>query len=128
MIKIGSKAHNICLIQDYLNDVFEKYNLNRSLYADVLTTVTEAVNNAIIHGNREDESKFVHIHLQCQSNCLVFTISDEGDGFDHQSIPDPTLDENLECCGGRGVFLINKLSHAVNYHNNGSTVEIVFNL
>ncbi len=111
-----------------MEQIFDNYKLSRKHFADILTSITEAVNNAIIHGNLEDETKFVKIELERKADCLIFTVSDEGKGFDPSSIPDPTLEENRECCGGRGVFLINQLSHKVNYHNNGSTVEIVFNL
>ncbi|MEP7196025.1 MAG: ATP-binding protein [Saprospiraceae bacterium] len=126
-MKIPSAPNNICLIKSYLDGIFQQYHLNPSYYGDVFTSITEAVNNAMIHGNRLDESKFVHLQLQRKKDCLVFRISDEGHGFDPKAIPDPTKRENLECCGGRGVFIINKLSHGVNYLNNGSTVEIVFN-
>ena len=87
MIRIPSKTHNICIIQTYLDKVFEEHNLNRRFFGDVLTSITEAVNNAIIHGNHEDENKFVQIHLQRKTDGLVFTIKDEGIGFDPQSIP-----------------------------------------
>jgi serine/threonine-protein kinase RsbW len=128
MIKISSKTNNICLIQSFIEEVFAKYQLDHNYFGDVLTTITEAVNNAIIHGNREDESKFVHLHLKRTRKYIKFRISDEGQGFDPSQIPDPTSEEKLDCCGGRGVFLINQLSHGVSYLNNGSTVEIVFNL
>lgn len=128
MIRISSNATNIGILQSYVDDVFEKYNLNKSLYADILTSLTEAVNNAIIHGNQLDENKFVQIDLRCRQNKLIFTVSDEGKGFDPRNVPDPTREENLECCGGRGVFIINQLSHAVRYLNNGSTIKIIFNI
>ncbi|NOT36805.1 MAG: ATP-binding protein [Saprospiraceae bacterium] len=128
MIKIPSNTHNICLIPSYIEEVFRKYHLDDNYFGDVLTSVTEAVNNAIIHGNREDENKYVYLHLKRTKKCIIFRISDEGEGFDPNSVPDPTLDDNIECCGGRGVFLIHKLSHGVNYLNNGTTVEIVFNV
>lgn len=66
MIRISSNATNIGIIQSYVDEVFEKYNLNKSLYADILTSLTEAVNNAIIHGNQLDENKFVQIGLRCR--------------------------------------------------------------
>ena len=63
------------------------------------------------------------------SNCAIsFKISDEGDGFDPKTIPDPTLPENLERCGGRGVFLMHKLSNRVVFSDNGRTVEIEFEI
>ena len=55
-------------------------------------------------------------------------VTDEGEGFDHSAVPDPTAPENLLQVGGRGVFLMQQLSDSVYFHNNGSTVEMHFNL
>ena len=66
--------------------------------------------------------------MQRQQKCLAFKISDEGCGFDHESLPDPTSPENILKIGGRGVFLMKQLSDDVLFHDNGSTVEIQFNL
>jgi len=59
---------------------------------------------------------------------LCFTIKDEGAGFDPKIIPDPTTPERITEPNGRGVFLINKLADFVNYSENGTCVEIGFDL
>ncbi len=126
MIRIASIPANICQVEEYLNKIFEEYRLDHKIYGNVLVSITEAVNNAILHGNKSDEKKFVFLRTTCQSRVIRFKISDEGNGFDPTKIPDPTSPENLECCGGRGVFLMHKLSDRVIFSDNGRTVEIEF--
>ena len=94
-----------------------------------MISLTEAVNNAIIHGNGENRSKNVLVAYSYQKcSGLTFEVSDEGSGFDYKSIPDPTRVENLEKCGGRGVFLMKQLSDRIHFANNGRTVIINFNV
>lgn len=106
----------------------EQYRIQPDLHCNILVSLTEAVNNAMIHGNCGDESKNVHIKLKKQRNTLAIQVSDEGRGFDPASIPDPTAPENITECGGRGVFLIQQLSDNVHFRNNGSTVEMLFKI
>lgn len=126
MIKISSVPDNIAKIEEYLEQIFKEYQLDHTLYPNVLVSITEAVNNAILHGNQSDARKFVCVKTTRQRKHICFRISDEGKGFDPATIPDPTLPENIETCGGRGVFLMQKLSDRVVFSDNGRTVEIKF--
>lgn len=128
MIRIASIPANICKVEEYLQQIFKEYSLDNKLYPNVLVSITEAVNNAILHGNKSDGSKFVVLGTTRMKKHICFRISDEGQGFDPASIPDPTLPENVTCCGGRGVFLMNQLSDRVIFSDNGRTVEIEFAL
>ncbi|MDQ3141759.1 MAG: ATP-binding protein [Bacteroidota bacterium] len=126
MIRFASVPANILKVEEYIRHVFQEYHIDEKLYPNILVSITEAVNNAIIHGNKEDHSKFVHLNTVRKKTCISFKVSDEGPGFDPKSIPDPTLPENIERCGGRGVFLMQKLSDRVVFSNKGRTVEIQF--
>jgi serine/threonine-protein kinase RsbW len=128
MIRFASVPANINVVEDYLRNVLKEYEVDQCLYPNILVSITEAVTNAIIHGNKLDESKFVQLKAVHQKKCIAFRISDEGAGFNPESVPDPTLPENLEKCGGRGVFLMQKLSDRVIFSDNGRTVEIHFEL
>ena len=66
----------------------------------------EAVNNAIVHGNKSDIKKFVDVQFNLVNNNLQVTVTDEGKGFKPSEIPDPTKPENIELLAGRGVFLM----------------------
>ena len=128
MLKLNSNPRNICQLESFLNRVVEKYRLSPDVYGNILISLTEAVNNAIIHGNCKDESKLVQIQLQKESGHLAFRVSDEGPGFDYRSLPDPTAPENLTKIGGRGVFLMQQLSDGVEFCDNGRTVEMQFKI
>ena len=128
MLKLSSNPRNISLVESFVKRIVKQYQLSQDLYGNILITLTEAVNNAIIHGNCQDESKTVQIQLHKLNDCLAIRVTDEGCGFDYQEIPDPTAPENLLKVGGRGVFLMHQLSDAVEFHNDGRTVEMQFNI
>lgn len=83
--------------------------LDESTYYNAVIALTEAVNNAIVHGNRKDSSKEVRITLSASDAELVITVQDQGHGFDINALPDPLHPDNLLRDGGRGVFLIRQL-------------------
>ena len=128
MHKIASKPENICEIETIVHHLASKFSLCQEVKANLLISLTEAVNNAIIHGNGADENKYVHIHVLKDGSLLSVAIEDEGEGFNPKNLPDPTSPEYIECCGGRGVFLIHQLCDKVEYKKNGARVEISFEL
>ncbi len=125
---LASKPESIRDIESILKVIDKEISLDEDTYNNVLISLTEAVNNAIHHGNCEDESKYVRIKVKKKEDLLKLTVEDEGEGFDFKNVPNPTLPENLNKCGGRGVFLITQLCDSVNYRNNGSSVEMCFKL
>lgn len=128
MLKLSSNPRNVALVESFVEKVIQRYKVSPDLYGDILISLTEAVNNAIIHGNGNDESKSVQIHCQQRANAISFSVSDEGRGFDPRSLPDPTSPENLLKVGGRGVFLMRELSDELHFSNNGRTVEMSFRI
>jgi serine/threonine-protein kinase RsbW len=128
MLELQSNPNCISHIEPYVNKVVEDFGINEEIYGNILISLTEAVNNAIIHGNKEDNSKTVRIKLLEKRNQIAFQISDDGPGFDVEELPDPTAPENIMKLGGRGVFLMQQLSDNIQFMNNGSTVEINFNI
>ncbi len=129
MLKLASCSDSICELEQFIQILSERYDIGPDRYPDILISLTEAVNNAIIHGNGENRSKNVVIHHSYTKNKgLTFKVSDEGSGFDYESIPDPTKVENLEKNGGRGVFLMRQLSDRIKFANKGRTVIINFDV
>jgi len=128
VLRFASKPCNINKVIPYLEKIATVNKLQSDKHSDVLVSVTEAVNNAILHGNGCDEKKVVEIHAVTKGNVLSFTISDQGKGFDYNNLPDPTSFERLCECGGRGVFLMRQLSNGCRFQNNGRTVSIDFKI
>ncbi len=128
MLKLSSNPRNVARVEAFVERIAHKYQIAPDLYGNILISLTEAVNNAIIHGNEKDESKTVEVVLKEAEDTIALRVRDEGRGFDYNSLPDPTQPENLTRIGGRGVFLIHQLSDGVDYQDNGSTVEMRFSL
>ncbi len=114
------------MVESFVQGLCADYDIRKDVYSNILISLTEAVNNAIIHGNNEDENKFVQVESRIQLPYLSVRVSDEGLGFNPNSLPDPTVDENICRIGGRGVFLIRQLSDNVRFIDNGRTVEMSF--
>ncbi len=68
--------------------------------------VRESIVNAVVHGNRYNRRKKVHLSVLNGKNHLTIIIADEGEGFDLGGLPDPLADHNLLQQSGRGIFLI----------------------
>ena len=128
MLRLSSDPRNVTRVEGFVERIAEKYKIAPDLYGNILISLTEAVNNAIIHGNGNDSSKTVEVNLREEINSISFQVRDEGRGFDYQNLPDPTSPENLTRIGGRGVFLMHQLSDRVDFQDNGSTVEMRFAL
>ena len=106
----------------------ERLNIDPNLYPNILISLTEAVNNAMVHGNRLDARKNIVVSCQEKKNMIQFNISDEGSGFDPQALPDPTSKERIETEGGRGVFLMKQLADEIHFLNHGRTVRLVWKI
>lgn len=127
-ILIESKIENINKIEKIIDEVSEEAKINSEVYGKMLIATVEAVNNSIVHGNKEDESKKVKVDFQVDQDYISIFIEDEGPGFNFYNVPDPTTPENIENIHGRGVYLMKHLADDVIFHGNGNRVEIRFNI
>lgn len=125
-LTFASKPENINIVEKLVDEISAEYNLSSEIYGNVLVATVEAVNNAILHGNKMDPKKKVKFSFQMKDKWLTFIVKDEGSGFNYQSIPDPTLPENLEKPHGRGIFLMKHLVDEIRFLNDGSEVELKF--
>ena len=124
-----SDRSNITLVETFIEEVFKDLKIKDEYYGNILVAVTEAVTNAIIHGNDSNNTKMVTINVDTpKENTLVFTIEDEGFGFNPEDVPDPTSPENIEKPHGRGIFLMKHLSDKVRFNKNGASVSVEFNV
>jgi serine/threonine-protein kinase RsbW len=127
-LSFSSKSENLNLVEKLIDDVCTKNNVNEDYYGNILIAITEAVNNAIHHGNKSNPEKSVNVQYNSQGDKLLFTIQDEGPGFDYDNLPDPTDPQNIEKPHGRGVFLMKNLADKIDFFDGGSTVKIEFNV
>lgn len=127
-IQIPSLPENIRIVESFIDNAKDRFHITDDLYGNIMVAVTESVNNAILHGNNSDAKKAVHLTLELIEEKITFKIKDEGTGFDPSSLDDPTAPENIEKIGGRGIFLMNHLSDEVTFSDDGTEVELVFNV
>ncbi len=128
-IQLPSKIESITIVENFIDQLSAKYGFSDEIYANVLTCLSEAVINGIVHGNRQNPDKKVYINLEVIENKrLIFTISDEGDGFNFNNLPDPTAPENIENLTGRGVFIIKKLADQCIFNSKGNELELHFKI
>ena len=125
-LTFASTTDNISIVEKLVDELVEKYSIKEDFYGNILIALTEAVNNAIVHGNKLDEDKNVHVRVSNEEAVLRFQIEDEGPGFDYDNLPDPTAPENIEKPNGRGVFLMRNLADRCEFHEDGKIVELEF--
>ena len=124
-----SRPENLILAEKLVDEVCNIYKVSEDYYGNILIAVTEAVNNAINHGNKADENKKVDIIFEkVNLDTITFTVRDQGIGFDPDSIPDPTAPENIEKPNGRGIFLMKQLADSVKFNDKGREVVLFFNI
>lgn len=127
-LNIASKIESLREVERLVDEVSAACSLSSEIYGNVLIATLEAANNAILHGNKLDASKDVHISFKWDTLKLQLEVIDQGKGFNFKSVPDPTEPGNVEKINGRGVFLMEKLSDDLIFKENGSKVYLTFNL
>lgn len=127
-IQIPSLVENIRVVESFIDNSKDTFHIDDDIYGNIMVAVTEAVNNAIRHGNKFDKDKNVFLSLFVEPDRVKFEIEDEGTGFDYTNLSDPTAPENLENPGGRGIFLIRHLADEVEFQKEGRHVQLTFML
>lgn len=125
-LTIGSELENLTAVESLIDRVCQSVGVHEDVYGNVLIAVTEAVNNAIIHGNKFGKDAPVDLQVFDDEGSFCFRVTDKGMGFDHKNLPDPTAPENLEKENGRGVFLMRNLADEVSFNDSGNEVTVVF--
>lgn len=97
----------------------------RAARFNLRVALAEALANAIIYGNRLDPDKFVDVRVVVTRSGLTLNVCDQGDGFDPDAVPDPTLPDRVERPDGRGLFIIRKLVDEVRFNERGNTICMV---
>lgn len=127
-ISISSEINNIVKVESFIESFTSHFHLSDALFGKVSLSVIEAVNNAILSGNKRDPKKRVTLIAECKETEFRVTVEDEGEGFDYTNIPDPTLPDNINKATGRGLYLMKTLSDELIFENNGARVTLVFYL
>ena len=120
---IQSEKAELKKVENFLNDVFSYYTLSKACFNKVYLCITEAVINSIVHGNKEDVQKKVELNIDCQKHIISVKITDQGEGFDTENIPDPTQIKNLLNESGRGIHIIKSMAEEVRFNTKGNSLQ-----
>ena len=125
-ISIKSDIENLTVIESMVDTLSKRLGVSDDVYGKILVSTVEAVNNAILHGNRGDVTKNVTVEMAADGNIFEVFVKDEGKGFDYNKLPDPTKPENIENLHGRGVFLMRHLADSIEFNDSGNEVRMKF--
>jgi len=124
-IEIPSELQYVDPVVTYLTDHLARFGLSESPDSNTSTALHEALTNAIRHGNQLKPSKKVTITVELTHEQAIFTITDEGQGFDPSQVCDPTQKEHLMRNCGRGLLFIRHFMDEVRYNERGNQVTMI---
>ena len=116
------------MVKEFLDSMTQHIRIDEDCYGNVLIVLTEAVNNAIVHGNKSDESKTVHLECVLHDDRFEFTVHDQGQGFDPSTLPNPLAEENLLKEGGRGIYLMRTFARDIIFTQHADGLGIHFTM
>lgn len=117
-------------IEKYILDSLRDLKISESKLNNIELAVAEAAANSILHGNKNDISKNVFIKIIVNSKILSISFKDEGEGFDPNDVPDPTIPENILKGSGRGIHIMKTLVDDIKYvfSDDGTEIILKFNI
>jgi len=127
-LQLPSKEESITLLEELIENIADTYNVGEDTFANMMTCLNEALINAIKHGNKFNATKKVIVNADVDNKRLIWTVTDEGEGFDYVHLPDPTAPENLEALTGRGVYIMKHLADQCIFNTSGNEVELHFKI
>ncbi len=122
--RIDTVATAAAAVADFVN----RSGISEEAAFGIDLAVREAVTNAVLHGNRQDENKTVDVTLKSSPDAVEISVHDQGDGFNPEDVPDPTAAENILKTSGRGIFLMRTYMDEVDWSirpGGGTTVRMV---
>ncbi len=128
-IKLKSSLKNFHLIEQFVDEISDFYHINNTYYGNILVAIYEAFENAINHGNQDDESRTITVRFQNEPYGFDFIITDEGKGFNYKKIPevDNYFDKNKKK-ESKGFFLIRTLTDGIEFNEKGNEIKLIFKI
>jgi len=128
-LNIPSGKEYIYKVEQFIEAICDELNISNNYFGNISIGVLEAIENAIVHGNKNDSSREVKIKFEFRPGKLIFRIADQGKGFDYQNVTDPTEVEEDELKeAGRGLFVMRLLADNVEYNERGNEVKLTYEI
>ncbi|GJQ61762.1 MAG: hypothetical protein SCALA702_08150 [Melioribacteraceae bacterium] len=115
-------------IENYILEIAQKHNMSDDNLNLLALSVSEASSNSIIHGNKSDPTKIVKLEILVADNSFLVKFLDQGEGFDPNAVPDPTVPENLLKDHGRGIHIMKSYLNRLKYNFTPNGTETILEL
>jgi len=124
---LESELSSVDQVETQAEGLAREAGFDEDTSSQIAMVAREAVINAILHGNKKDPGKQVHVSLELNDEALRIKIADEGPGLDPDTVPDPLAPENILRSSGRGIFLMKAIMDEVHFHqlNPGTEIEMI---
>lgn len=113
-------------VEGFVENICEEYSIYNNYFSNILVSISEAFNNAVVHGNKSQADKNVDIQFENPPSGLMFKVQDEGEGFDPSAVVDPFSEAAINTDAGTGLYLMRTLSDELSFENNANTVCLLF--
>ncbi|MBN4056148.1 ATP-binding protein [Rhodothermus sp. AH-315-K08] len=123
---VRSEFENLDSVVQETEDFVRLHEGDDDVVYNIMLLTSEAVTNAMEHGNGLDPSKEVKIAFEAGTDHLIISVQDQGNGFSEEGVPNPLDDENLLAEGGRGLYLMHALADEIRYEDGGRRVVMRF--
>lgn len=126
--KFPASKETVSKIERLIDEIHQKYDIGNEKYGKISLAVIEAVENGIIHGNKLDPKSYLQLSYRINDREVGFVIRDQGAGFDHSAVEDPTAIKMKVKEKGRGIYIMKILADEISFNNIGNEVELKFKL
>jgi serine/threonine-protein kinase RsbW len=126
-LRFPSRIKAVDEVASAVSELLNRAGISDDVVWGIEMAVREAVTNAVLHGNKLDESKFIEVSLRSFPGTFEIAVHDQGPGFNPSEIPDPTKEENILKTSGRGIFFMRNFMDEVDWSirsKGGTTVRM----
>lgn len=127
-LSLPSRIETVAKAANAVADFVTRSGISEDVAYGIDMAVREAVTNAVVHGNEQDEQKAVELTLKSSPEAVEITVHDQGQGFNPEEVPDPTQTENILKTSGRGIFFMRTFMDEVTWSvrpGGGTTVRML---
>ena len=124
-LQINSKYNNIKVVSLEISQLLESLNVSEETKFKIRLCIEEVLINAMKYGNKLKPDAIVKIEFEINKEQFKISVEDEGEGFNYQNVPDPTLEQNVARAGGRGIFLVRKFMDKVYFNQKGNKITMI---
>ncbi len=126
-LRFASRVQAVDEAAAAVSEFLSRAGISEDVAFGIDMAVREAVTNAVVHGNKLDETKVVEVSLKTLSGAVEISVHDQGRGFNPNDVPDPTHEENILKTSGRGIFFMRNFMDEVDWSvdpKGGTTVRM----